>query len=193
MNASIFGIIGYVCFGIAFIFFSVSIYIFFKLKILNVINELNGKTAKRQIDEIRALNKASRSKRHIPDMFHVENDQITERINGTTRTYNPLKKELNEDMTEKLKHSKRLQSKVHKNIKSANNSDATEILMEDNEEISSSYSMFTDVLENDLSLAVLNDSTTKLDVYVDKFTKEELNFKIKKSNLIIHTDEYINF
>jgi hypothetical protein len=55
----------------------VVVFMFFKMNIPAIIGDLNGKTAARQIQEIREKNKLTGNKQHRPSTFNVERGTLT--------------------------------------------------------------------------------------------------------------------
>jgi hypothetical protein len=70
----ILSIVGYSLFGVLLI---VVIFMFFKLNIPAIIGDLNGKSAARQIQEIREKNKLTGNKQHRPSTFNIERGTLT--------------------------------------------------------------------------------------------------------------------
>ena len=74
-------IVGYSLAGALFI---VTCILFFKMKILAIIGDLSGRTAAKQIQEIREQNAISGQKGHQPSAFNLERGSLTEPVNGRT-------------------------------------------------------------------------------------------------------------
>lgn len=87
MSAELLGWISIVGFILSILFAALAIYIYFKYKILDVVNDLNGKTAQREIALIKKHNSELNSS-YKQDAFYVNNDdatkEMTERINRET-------------------------------------------------------------------------------------------------------------
>ncbi|MGM0903003.1 MAG: hypothetical protein ACQEXB_18140 [Bacillota bacterium] len=85
-------IVGYSLAGALFI---VTCILFFKMRILAIIGDLSGRTAAKQIQEIRELNAISGQKRHQPSAFNLERGSLTEPVSGPTGRRGPTGMRLN--------------------------------------------------------------------------------------------------
>jgi hypothetical protein len=74
-------IVGYSLAGTLFILTCI---LFFKMRILAIIGDLSGRTAAKQIQEIREQNAISGQKRYQPSAFNLERGSLTEPVNGRT-------------------------------------------------------------------------------------------------------------
>lgn len=81
MDAITWKIISIVGYSLAFVFLVTAIILFFKMNIGTIIGDLTGKTAARQIQEIRERNTMTAGKRNQPAAFHLERGTF-----GTTDT-----------------------------------------------------------------------------------------------------------
>lgn len=72
VDANTWKIISIVGYSLAGLLFVATIVMFFKMNILAIIGNLTGKTAARQIQEIRERNRGTGNKRHQPDAFNLE-------------------------------------------------------------------------------------------------------------------------
>ncbi|WHZ02750.1 hypothetical protein QNH48_28165 [Neobacillus sp. YX16] len=77
MDATTWLIISIVGYSLAGILLIVVVFMFFKMNIPAIIGDLNGKTAARQIQEIREKNKLTGNKQHRPSTFNVERGTLT--------------------------------------------------------------------------------------------------------------------
>lgn len=80
MGATAWQIISIVGYSLAAVLFIVAVVLFFKMNILAIIGDLSGRTAARQIEEIRERNKMTGSKRHQPDAFNLDRGSLTEPV-----------------------------------------------------------------------------------------------------------------
>ena len=71
------------CAAISSLFLVISIVLFFKLKILSVIGDLSGSTARKAINDIRERNALSGNKAYKPSAVNRERGKITDRITQT--------------------------------------------------------------------------------------------------------------
>ncbi|MCM3694296.1 hypothetical protein [Neobacillus niacini] len=77
MDASTWNLISIVGYSLSGILLIVVVFMFFKMNIPAIIGDLNGKTAARQIQEIREKNKLTGNKQHRPSTFNVERGTLT--------------------------------------------------------------------------------------------------------------------
>ena len=77
MDASTWYLISIVGYSLAGVLLIVVVLMFFKMNIPAIIGDLNGKTAARQIQEIREKNKLTGNKQHRPSTFNVERGTLT--------------------------------------------------------------------------------------------------------------------
>jgi hypothetical protein len=94
MDASTWILISIVGYSLAGVLLIVVVFMFFKMNIPALIGDLNGKTAARQIQEIREKNKLTGNKQHRPSTFNVERGTLTapvsSRFGRTGRTQSAL-------------------------------------------------------------------------------------------------------
>lgn len=76
MSANLLGTISWISFILAFIFAAIAVYIFIKFKIKDVINDLNGKTAQKEIE----LLKENSSKTKTTESFNFKDSKKTKKI-----------------------------------------------------------------------------------------------------------------
>ncbi|WP_462410829.1 hypothetical protein [Neobacillus sp. Marseille-QA0830] len=86
MDATTWQTISIVGFSLAAVLLASAIILFFRLRILAVIGDLSGKTAAKQIQEIREQNKRTGDKRHNPGSFNIARGSLTEPVKRTGRT-----------------------------------------------------------------------------------------------------------
>ncbi|MDO5812385.1 MAG: hypothetical protein Q4Q31_04735 [Bacillota bacterium] len=79
MSAQLLGTISIIFLGLGILFLLVSVYVFIKYRIKDVINDLNGKTAQREIEKIREENKGM-SKSFKTDKFNSLRGKRTKKI-----------------------------------------------------------------------------------------------------------------
>ena len=84
MDARAWLILSIVGYSLAGVLLVVTCVLFFKLKILAIIGDLSGRTAAKQIQEIREQNILSGNKRHIPSAFNLDRGTLTEPVDGRT-------------------------------------------------------------------------------------------------------------
>lgn len=80
MDANTWFIISIVGYSLAGVLLIVAIILFYKMNILAIIGDLSGKTAARQIQEIRDQNTKSGQKRYKPNAFNVQRGSLTEPV-----------------------------------------------------------------------------------------------------------------
>ncbi len=78
--APVFRIISIVCFSIAGVSLLLALFLFFKFKIISVIGDLTGKTARKSIEKMREENEKSGVKSHRPTPLAKERGPITKPI-----------------------------------------------------------------------------------------------------------------
>ena len=72
--------LSYICAGLSVVMLIVSIFLFFKLKIFDVIGDLTGSKAKRAIKDINEQNASKTNSRNKVSKTHNERSKITEKI-----------------------------------------------------------------------------------------------------------------
>ncbi|NMD68690.1 hypothetical protein HHO41_00210 [Bacillus sp. DNRA2] len=80
MDASTWFTISIVGFSLAGVLLIVAIILFYKMNIMAIIGDLSGRTATRQIQEIREQNTISGKKRYKPSAFNIERGSLTEPV-----------------------------------------------------------------------------------------------------------------
>lgn len=209
MDASTWFTISIVGFSLAGVLLIVAIIMFYKMNIIAIIGDLSGRTASRQIQEIREHNTNSGKKRYKPSAFNIERGSVTEpvgaiptrssrlagrgstasqtvvpisQVRGNTgETVAPLPKAQAADATEVL------------GVECG-----TEILCENDATVILNDAQSTEVLGDDLATELLNDDFGTTVLYPTGELKEEeheanpaIEFKIVKDIKITHTNETI--
>lgn len=82
MDANTWFTISIVGYSLAVVLLIVAIILFYKMNIKAIIGDLSGKTAARQIQEIREHNTNSGHKRFMPSAFNVERGSLTEPVSS---------------------------------------------------------------------------------------------------------------
>ncbi|OCA87666.1 hypothetical protein A8F94_07370 [Bacillus sp. FJAT-27225] len=86
MDASIWKIISIAGYSLAGLLFITAVFMFFKLNIPAIIGDLSGRTAAKQIREIREQNAKSGRKMFQPDAFNLERGVLTEKVDSKSRS-----------------------------------------------------------------------------------------------------------
>ncbi len=84
------GTIKFVCFGVAGLFLIAAVVLFFYLNISRVFGDLTGRTARREIENIRSKNTQSGGKSYKPSPVNQARGKLTAKINdnGVVEDYN---------------------------------------------------------------------------------------------------------
>lgn len=101
MDAAAWKIVSIAGYSLAGVLFITAILMFFRLRVLAIIGDLSGRTAARQIQEIRDRNKLTGTKLHKPDVFNLERGELTTPVEKKTGRMgrpsgSPSSKKLNE-------------------------------------------------------------------------------------------------
>ncbi|MCP8969383.1 hypothetical protein [Ectobacillus ponti] len=86
MSATTWLVVSVAGYALAGILFAAAVFMFFKMNIWAVIGDVTGRTAAKQIQQIRELNQRTGEKRHRPDVFNVERGPLTTPVSRTIRT-----------------------------------------------------------------------------------------------------------
>jgi hypothetical protein len=179
----------------------ISVFIFFKLKIISVIGDLSGITAKRQIEHFRELNLQSGNKKFKPSPINLNRGKLTEPIyekTGKIKSTGGLgKKAVNYNKYEKNNNAVPISSEINtKNIptdilpyKEVNAVKTNELSYE-----TDVLEMTTDVLEDtniENATELLDNGTEVLNI-TGELDNTENSFVPLKTILLIHTDEVIS-
>lgn len=80
MDATTWHTISIVAYSLAGVLLAAAIFLYFKLNIPAIIGDLTGRTAARQIQEIREQNQLTGHKLHQPNLFNVQRGSLTEPV-----------------------------------------------------------------------------------------------------------------
>ncbi len=97
-----YNLIAIISFSLAILGMGATAYLWFKFKILDIINDLSGKTARRSIAQLRRDNEKSGIKIHRATVDAYRRGKITEEIEKVKES--PPKEKLSGTPTEKLEH-----------------------------------------------------------------------------------------
>ena len=78
----------YICLALSVISFLVAVFLFFKLRIINVIGDLSGSNAKKAIENIRQQNESSGNKAFNPSPVNKSRGKITDKITLSGKVQN---------------------------------------------------------------------------------------------------------
>lgn len=163
-----------ISFILAAVFFLLSILIWFRFGILNIIGDLSGRTAKKSIAKMREKNEKTGIKYFKPSFVNIERGKLTDSIQHSKK----LKKK-NGKKTEELLETVLIEGNQ------VNNSDEniTELLWDDN----------STSLLNEKEINEVGDNITVLlnESIVSKENNSDNTFTIIDEVVIIHTDEVI--
>jgi len=199
--ASTYQLLSTIAFGVAALCFAIAIYLLFRFKIIKIINDLSGRTARKTISKIREQNEQSGSKFYGPHAAAEQRGKITDKMaqTGDPNATDVLPDSDSTDVLPDNDDTDRLppdeSTAILNKNQSPQNSERTDILDKDKN---------TDILKNENETGTLNTfvETDVLDVNgaKDNFTEEleEKDEPKKKSSLkpitsvvLIHTDERI--
>jgi len=200
MSATIWFIIAIVGFSLAGILLIGAVFMFIKLNIPAIIGDLTGRTAAKQIEEIRKMNAASGDKQHKSNAFNIERGSLTESVFNITRGKS---RSLGNTAQQKAAHpSKRLDVKddTKEILEILNDVNVTDVLSDP--EPTEVLSEFTDVLTQESEMLsegtqVLTEdnATTVLRLDSDENSQQSpkpIEFKMVKNVVIVNTDEVIS-
>lgn len=217
MSANTWFIIAIVGFSLAALLLIIAVFMFIKMNIPAIIGDLTGKTAARQIEEIREMNRATGDKRHKPDAFNLERGALTEEAFEVSFDSNYTLEESTSKLSEETTPLRENGSSQNRKVKTEILSDVieagsktTDVLAEtaattdvlnssDGEtDILAQSGMVTDILveENNNGTQVLSDeiSVSQGTVYQPGTTMEVNSsdkFIVIKDVVVIHTEEMI--
>ncbi|MGX6443786.1 hypothetical protein ACWM35_11290 [Neobacillus sp. K501] len=80
MDATTWQTISIVAYSLAGVLVATAIFLYFKLNIRAIIGDLTGRTAARQIQEIREQNQLTGHKLHQPNLFNIQRGSLTEPV-----------------------------------------------------------------------------------------------------------------
>lgn len=81
--ASTYQLLSTIAFGVAALCFAIAIYLLFRFKIIKIINDLSGRTARKTISKIREQNEQSGSKFYGPHAAAEQRGKITDKMAQT--------------------------------------------------------------------------------------------------------------
>jgi len=178
MDASTWYLISIVGYSLAGVLLIVVVLMFFKMNIPAIIGDLNGKTAARQIQEIREKNKLTGNKQHRPSTFNVERGTLTAPVSSRFDSDSTEVLLMNE--TEVLEQGSEILMNETEVLEQG-----TEILINETEVLDNG----TVVLAEDIGTTVLNATgeTERENVTVPL----AVEFKMVKDIKITHSNEVI--
>jgi hypothetical protein len=221
MDATTWLIISIVGYSLAGVLLIVVVFMFFKMNIPAIIGDLNGKTAARQIQEIREKNKLTGNKQHRPSTFNVERGTLTAPVSsrfGRTGKAGSTQSTVSGEL--KYLESKGITAQssrpnVVENLSIMNEattvlteetqvltgiySDSTEVLMNETEVLENGTEVLmneTEVLDNGTVVLAQDIGTTVLNATTELESENAtkvlaIEFKIVKDIKITHTNEVI--
>ncbi|WP_302626185.1 hypothetical protein [uncultured Eubacterium sp.] len=102
----------YICAGLSGFMLLLSVFLFFKLKIIGVVGDLTGSNAKKAIRDIRERNKATGNKAYKPSEVNQKRGRVTDKISNSGNLY-PFRESSNisagTEKLEKTSHSSETQ------------------------------------------------------------------------------------
>ena len=205
MDAIAWLVISIVGYSLAGILLIITIFMYFKMNIPAIIGDLTGKTAEKQIQQIREQNAKTGNKRYKPNVFNVERGSLTEKVNSIAGSVNsnnanyltsdrriPLNvSKITKDMS-KPKQMANLPSDIdnpHNNLSSVNkfysdSSDRTELLSSNSEGVIFNE---TEVLND--ATEVLMEATQLLDNGTEVLSQVEGTTVLYPTEELHHDDE----
>ncbi|MBE6052862.1 MAG: hypothetical protein E7212_02955 [Clostridium sartagoforme] len=163
-----------ISFILATVFFLLSIFIWFRFGILNIIGDLSGRTAKKSIAKMREKNQKTGIKHFKPSFVNIERGKLTDSIQDSKKLKkNKVKK--TEELIETVLIEGNKVNNLYENV--------TELLWDENS---------TSIL-NEKEINEVEGNTTVLlnESVVNKENNIENTFTIIDEVVIIHTDEVI--
>lgn len=214
MDATAWLTVSIVGFSLAGVGVIAAIFMFFKLNIPAIIGDLTGRTAARQIQEIREQNQLSGNKQYLPDRFNVERGTLTEPVHaprGKSETMTRaqklpayLSKRLDlKGETESTSRAKEIESLPtdvlvpQEDYVFGQPEETTVLFFEKEKPVPVEVHPYeTEVLDNGTEVLWEENGTTVLADNVDKDIRDEpvmqkVEFKIVKDIKITHTNEKI--
>lgn len=178
-------IISIISFTLAGILFVTAVFMFIKLNIPAIIGDLSGRTAQKQIQEIREQNAITGDKRYRPGAINIERGKLTEPV------------EKNEIQVKKVKPGYTVKASQTGIQEFDMTSEKTDVLESDGSEILASeteeLTNYTEALE-DTSGTELLSSTEELKPQGDEAKEKNRDklFEIIEDIVVVHTDEIIS-
>lgn len=94
MTAEIYMIIFYIGLALSVIMLAVTVFLFFKLRIISVIGDLTGSTARKEIAQMREQNSSSGNKAHKPSHVNQKRGRLTDKMSPSGNLKTPTSKDL---------------------------------------------------------------------------------------------------
>jgi len=188
MDAMTWLIISIVGYSLAGILLIVAIFMFIKMNIPAIVGDLTGRTAKREIQELREQNQSG-NKRNTPTAFNIERQAKTRgfrtgalsKVGKTGRT------------APTTEHSRPKTGNLETELLEDPNNQSTELLHDDTALLNEEGTLDTVLLTDETAL--LDDNMKRLDETTVLTNDEEaipaVSFNIIKDIKVIHTNEVI--
>lgn len=80
MNTELLQLISVAAFALAALFFLIAAFLFFKLDVRSILDDLSGKKAERQIRELREQNRTPKMNRNGRVLYNVSSEETTEKL-----------------------------------------------------------------------------------------------------------------
>jgi hypothetical protein len=174
-----------------------SVLLFLKFKIISVIGDLSGRTAKKQIARFREGNVQTGDKKFKPSPLNLERGKLTEAMTGKTgkdnnlrrlgktgSTYNPVSQKENKAPIASEISTKNIPKDALPNNKYAvGQTDVLEARLNGTEVLD----IGTEILDSGAEVR----GTEVLGISCEQSNAENMKFVVIKSILLIHTDEVI--
>jgi len=218
MSATTWFIIAIVGFSLAGVTLIAAIFMFFKMNILAIVGDLTGKTVAREIKAMREMNTATGNKIHRSSRVNIERGTLTDKVDLDVPGQSPMAMAHSSKRLDKTTGGLApVVQKIEQETVSARipttesfSSDTTEVLMDDiNATEVLTDSNATEVL-TDLNATEVLTETSATEVLVEetetviegttvleevlqehKVVQGNINFKVKRKLVEIHTDEEI--
>lgn len=189
----------YICLALSIVSFLTAVFLFFKLRIINVIGDLSGSNAKKAIENIRQQNESSGNKTFNPSPVNKSRGKITDRISLSGKVQSKPHSSSGISVgTEKIKIEKNTEETTVLN--QALSADETTVLGDDslgNETTVLGDAFFgneTTVLDGNSAatgeLPTAYAETTVLNLNENKTEKAQI--VIEEEITFVHSDEQIN-
>ncbi len=94
MTAEKYMIVFYVGLALSIIMLAVTVFLFFKLRIISVIGDLTGSTARKEIAQMREQNSSSGNKAHKPSHVNQKRGRLTDKMSPSGNLKAPTSKDL---------------------------------------------------------------------------------------------------
>ena len=193
MSSTVWFIVAICGFSLSALLLIIAILMFIKMNIPAIIGDLSGRTASRQIEEIRNRNASGAEKRYKPSAFNLERGKLTDAIDDANNSIHSSAPE--EDRSPLGRFTGKGKSGTYALYSETNGTDKltneTDVLVNSTDVLSNP----TDVLSNPTDVPsnptdVLSNPTDVLSNPTDVLSNP--GFKIIKDIVIIHTNEMIS-